>query len=231
MKLSASIMAHPSRKEMVDDLLNRLDREVTVVWDRYNSEWDTAKRAWQIGFNSDSTHHIVIQDDVLPCRDFLSGIEKALDYIPPGQLLGTFFGSNLLVKEKELVPGGGDVLVETQRHKQVTRSVAVAEAMGASFITMPGPIWGPAFAVPTDDILNMLNWCTGRSEVYDQRITLWCIERKKLCYQTFPCLAEHKDQESLVLPGRTHARVARKFIGAENSALEFDASGPVLNCR
>lgn len=230
MKLSASIMAHPSRKEMVDDLLNRLDREVTVVWDRYNSEWDTAKRAWQIGFNQDSTHHMVIQDDVLPCRDFLSGIEKALEYVPDGQLLGTFYGSALLVKESEL-GGDSDVLVETQRHRQTGRAVDLAQASGASWITMCGPIWGPAFAVPTDEILNMLNWCTGRSEVYDQRITLWCIEKKKLCYQTYPCLAEHKDQESLVLPGRTHARVARKFIGADESALSFDPTGGIVNCR
>lgn len=233
-KLSVSVMAHPTRAWMVDELLRKLRTDgkygyaegVEVIWERGYGEWDTGSRAWAWGMEQNSTHHLVIQDDVIPCKDMLAGVEWALRGVPEGELMGLFYGSALLA---ELEEGGG--LVETQRHKQVGRAVDLARAIEASWITMCGPIWGPAFVVPTAEIRGMLAWCYDRTEVYDQRITLWCIEKGKKCYQTFPCFAEHRDQPSLVLPGRTHARVARQFLGEHVSALTFNPHGPVVNCR
>lgn len=226
-------MAHPSRTEAVKDLGDRLDREVEVVWDRGLGEWDTASRAWLIGMQRVSDYHLVLQDDVLPARDLLGGVESILSKIGgiENNLMSLFFGSSLLVKDWELGPGGTGELIETPRHKQVTRACDVAEHIGASYIEMPGPIWGPAFLMRTVDIPEMLKWCEGKDEVYDTRITLWCIETGRVCYQTYPSLVEHKDLESLVLPGRTHARVARKFLGADVSALTFDPTGDVVRMR
>jgi hypothetical protein len=102
---------------------------------------------------------------------------------------------------------------------------------GHGWMRTSGPWWGPAFAMPVDAIEDMLQFCNGRGEVYDRRITIWCVDRGRECWHPYPSFAEHKDKPSLVLPDKPRAeRVARKFLGAEVSALTFDPKG-MVRCR
>lgn len=231
--LSVSIMAHPKRKAMVEDLLNRLIFRqnqlllATVVWDRRNDEWDTAQRAWQVGMSSGASHHLVIQDDVLPCVDMIEGARDAYRYLPDNALMSLYLGEAKL--------GDGRA---TPRHQNVTRAIQrfdkqTAELAGNGhgwFITS-GPWWGPAIAMPTKWIPEMLDFCIGRHEVYDRRLTIWCVSSDRCCWHPFPSFAEHKDEPSLVLPDRPRVqRVARRFLGENVSALTFQPKVTV-RCR
>ena len=90
-RLSAAVMAHPSREAMVAELVDALDRPVEVVWDEINDRHDTGLRALRAADRS-CTHHLVIQDDVVPCRDLLAGAERALCAVPDGQPGSLYLG-------------------------------------------------------------------------------------------------------------------------------------------
>lgn len=218
--VSVSIMAHPSRADMVDDLISRLDvenaygGEVQIVWDKKNEEWDTGRRSWE-AFDRGASHHLVIQDDVLPCVDMIAGVRDALRRVPERDLMSLYLGTARL--------GDGRA---TPRHQHVSRAIKRAEEINASWLTTSGPWWGPAVIIPTDSIQDMLLWCSDRVEVYDRRMTIWCVHTGRRCWHPYPSFAEHKDEPSLVLKGRPRPpRNARKFIGEDVSALTFNVGG------
>lgn len=212
-RLSAAIMAHPARAVMVDDLLGRLDREVPVVWDQIQDRHDTGIRAIE-AFDPTATHHLVLQDDIVPCRDLLAGVERALAHVPEGHPASFYLG----------------------RVKPFSRPVkeAVAQARGASWITMDGVYWGPAIAMPTSSIPAMAKWYRGKSgrtvTNYDRRISVWHEQQGIRCWYSWPCLVDHAGDESLVR-GRTVTRRAHRFVGERRSALSVDWSGGVVEMR
>lgn len=69
-------MAHPSRKDNVDKILQKLGMpNDIVVWDdRPNGgdAWYTAKKAWTLPISEECTHRLVLQDDVDICNDFIA---------------------------------------------------------------------------------------------------------------------------------------------------------------
>src|SRR5690606_1433244 len=98
MKVSTSIMAHPDRTEFVEELADSLDREVPVFWDPFGPPsgkgdrvWSVAREAWQM-YDPAAAFHVLIQDDALVCRDYLAGLEVALEHVPDYALVSTYFG-------------------------------------------------------------------------------------------------------------------------------------------
>lgn len=205
-------MAHRKRRSMVVDLQTRLDRPVTVVWDEINDRHDTGARAME-AFDPSATHHLVIQDDALPCRDMLAGVEKAV----------------------AATSGTEPVSLYTGRVRPFAREIAavIAEANGAraSWITMGGIYWGPGVVVPTETIPDMLAWYRTEGQAvtnYDRRLSVWYTLQGLRCWYTRPSLVEHRGEKSLAKhPGR--ARRAYDFLGDNVSALDVDWTGPVLD--
>lgn len=216
MTLSVAVMAHPKRADMVDDLLTRLDRPAEVVWDRVNDRHDTGARAME-AFNPDCTHHLVIQDDVLPCRDLIAGVEHALDSVPADAPVSFYTG--------RARPFG----------QEINRIVSKARNRNASWITMRGIYWGPAVCLPTVHIPDMLAWFRStegaRVTNYDRRMSVWYgLNRAKVWYSR-PSLVDHRGADSLVWnhTNGTKARRAHGFAGEDVSALDLDWSGPVVH--
>ena len=211
-KLSAAIMAHPKRAEMVDELLGWLDRPVPVVWDRVNDRHDTGVRAIE-AFDPDATHHVVIQDDVVPAGDLLAGAERALGSVPVDVPVSLYVGR-----------------VRPFAHA-VDHAVEQAEA-GASWIVMDGIYWGPAIVLPTAVIPEVVRFFRSHTvQNYDARVSRW-FERQKLpCWYTWPSLVDHRGDVSLAHPSAKAGRRTHSFAGAERSALELDWSGPVVTMR
>jgi hypothetical protein len=210
-KLSAAIMAHPSRVDWVKHLQRRLglpsDR---VVWDRGRGIWDTASRAWT-HHAPDATHHLVIQDDALVCRDLLAGLERGIDSVS-GRFLCLYVGT----------PHDG-----AKGAAKVDRLTARADAEHASWIALGSSRWGLATVLPVAVIDEMLRWSQGRTEPDDQRIGLFCRDRMAWkAWHPWPSLVDHRSEGSLVGHSRT---VARRFIGEDASALDFDWTGPVVS--
>jgi hypothetical protein len=207
--LSVSVMAHPSRADLVNDLLERIG-PVPVTWDKVNDRHDPGTRAME-AHDPTCTHHLVIQDDALPCADLLAGIEKALVHVPDGHPASFYIGK-----------------VRPFR-SAVTKAVARAE--GASWIVMAGIYWGPAIVVPTASIVELSAWYRGkhgaRHQNYDRRVSKW-FERQDLgCWYSWPSLVDHRGDDSLV-QGRSGVRRAHRALTPEESALDVDWSGEVV---
>lgn len=209
-RLSACVMAHPRRAEMVEGLHAALDWQVPVVWDRRGDRHDTGIRAME-AFDPAATHHLVIQDDVVPCRDLLAGVQRALAHVPDGCPASFYIG----------------------RVKPFRRAVqrAVDAAHGASWIVMDGIYWGPAIVVPTASIPDMAAWWWSplASQVtnYDRRVSeFFAHHGGARCFYSWPSLVEHRGDESLV-SGHTATRSAHRFHAG--SALDLDWSGDVVD--
>lgn len=202
MTLSCAVMAHPKRQAMVDELVEWLDRPVDVVWDRRNDRHDTGGRA-MAAYDPDCTHHLVIQDDVVPCRDLIAGAERAITH----------------------TPGDVPVSLYVGRVRPFAAAVqhAVEQAVDASWIVMDGIYWGPAVILPTNVIDEMLETYR-RSKVtnYDRRMSTWFEARKTPCWYTWPSLVDHRGDASIAHPSAKPGRRTHDFLGADETALECD---------
>jgi len=218
-RVSLAMMAHPARKASVERILAILDRECPVVWDEKNDRWDTGKRA-MLAYDPEATHHVVIQDDVLVCRDLCAGLERALAHIPPDAPLCGYVGR---------------VRPQTEA---VLRAVAAARKAHASFIVMRCLNWGPLVAVPTGVIPEMVAHGDTLRRVpnYDRRLSRFFeLEERRSVWYTWPSLVDHADGPSMV-KGRfatdrerePRARVAHEFIGEQASALDIDWTGQII---
>ncbi len=220
--LSVVIMAHPKRKAQVDHVLAALGHEVPVVWDQKNDRWDTGKRS-MLAYDPGCSHHLVIQDDVLVCRDLIEGVKAALEHVAAGAPLCLYVGRR------------------RPREHQVAKAAARANSLGASFITMHTLNWGPGIVVPTAAIPAMIAYSDKLTDIknYDRRLSrYWELEAHVRVWYTWPSLLDHADGPSLVA-GRLgtdrmkklESRIAHRFVGESASALALDWSGPVVEAE
>lgn len=208
-RVSAAIMAHPSRKEWVEPLMLKLGidagQHVDAVWDRVNDCWDTARRAW-LAYDPGATHHLVIQDDAEPSRDLIRGVERALEFTPAESIMSLYVGTR-----------------RPMAHS-VERVVRRATEAKPSFIAMNGLHWGVAVVIPVPEIRAMVDWCdiqTIRGD--DNRIRRYFITQKKWpTWCPWPSLVDHRDIPSVLQHAK--GRHAHRFIGAGASALDVDFS-------
>lgn len=218
-RLSIAMMACREREASVERIRAALDRECEVVWDEKRDRWDTGRRAW-LAYDPRATHHAVIQDDVLVCRDLVAGLERALSFIPA------------------TVPVSGYVGRVRPYRTLIERAVAAAAPHHVSWYTMHVLAWGPLVVVPTAAIEAMLAHCDTLTHVenYDRRLSrFWTLERRSLVWCTRPSLVDHADGPSMV-PGRPGTNRARQrdnrtawdFAGEDVSALDIDWSGDVI---
>jgi hypothetical protein len=209
--ISVAVMAHPSRDAFIPDLLAALDRPAEVVWDQKQDRWDTGRRA-MLAYDPAATHHLVVQDDAIVCRDLVAGLEQAVNHVPEGVPLCLYIG--------------------TVRPKPQAVAQLVKAAAATSWIVMDSLYWGVGVVVPTRHIDTMIAWCDQRTRVanYDLRMSRWFEAQRIPVWYPWPSLVEHRDSPSLV-PGRTAQRHARQFIGADVSALDQPWDRPQWKMR
>lgn len=212
MTVSVAVMAHPKRAEMVADLLDRLDRPAKVIWDERQDRHDTGLRAIE-AFDPSCDHHLVIQDDVLPCRDLVAGVERALVHVPDLSPASFYIG-------------------RVQPFRRRIQQIVTRAEEGASWVTMDGVYWGPAIAYPTRSIVALSEWYRSNQARhvtnYDRRVSRWFERGGWRCWYSWPSLVDHRGDASLVRASKA-VRRAHRFIGADVSALDVDWSGPVVD--
>lgn len=210
-------MAHPRRAELVDGLLERLDRPAEVAWDERGVEWDTGRRAW-LAHDPDATHHLVVQDDAVVCADLCAGLEAALAH-QPDALVGLYVG--------RVRPYAS----------RIERAVAQADEWhrSVSWLGMPKLLWGVAVAMPVDairDAVKATDRLHPRVAEYDRLLSVWALRRGMRIRYTWPSLVDHAPVPSLLGhgPGLGHGdgRVAHRFAGTDTSALALDWAGGTL---
>jgi hypothetical protein len=202
--ISVSIMAHPKREQWIPTLVDKIDADVTVVWDRHNDRWDTGRRSL-LAYHKDATHHLVVQDDALVCRDLVAGLTVAATH-SKDHPVGLYTGN-----------------IRPQ-HAAVARQLAAAREQGSAWWHGEGPWWGVGIMLPTKHIPGLLRWADRQTHVanYDMRISRWYRRRQLDCWYTVPSLVNHRHgptNPSLVAGRTALNRRARWFIGESRSAL------------
>lgn len=211
-RVSVAVMAHPRRAKLVDDLvvdLRSTDVEPQVVWDRQNVEWDTGRRAL-MAFDRRASHHLIVQDDALVCRDLVRAAGRVALAAGPDRPVSLYTG--------RVRPFRG----------LVADAWAEARAAGATALELPGPWWGVALMVPTAHILDLVAWADrrgGHIREYDKRLARWYARAGVAWWHTVPSLVDHRPDEPSLLPGHVGTRTAHEFIGCESSGLEVEWQG------
>ena len=203
MKVSVSVMAHPLRAALVEELTASLDRPAQVAWDRHNSAWDTARRAWE-AHDPSATHHLVLEDDAVACRDLVAGLELALEHVPAEAAVSLYVGT--------LRPDG----------RRVAAAVNRADRAGAAWVVMSDIKWGVALAAPVAVIPEML--AHGDSPAYDWNVRSYFARRRWPVWCTWPSLVDHRDVPGLVRHQVPPSGPRRAHRFASGSALDVDWS-------
>lgn len=175
---------------------------VEVVCDiNTDGVWPTARRAW-LNYPKTATHRLVIQDDVFPCVDFLTGAAAALAARP-------------------------DVPVSFYANRQ---AIGEAREKGVHWAAINDGCWGQAMCLPTTLIPSLMEWVDHHIDPSfkhdDTRITMWCLETGQRVWCTAPSLVEHIGAAHSILGQSNKNRVARWFIGADESALSIPWETP-----
>ena len=190
MTFSTSIMMHPSRVEYKDYLLSKLG-EVPIAMDRGKGLWDTARRAWLM-FDPTKDFHLVIQDDAIIGKDFYERAEKEIKE-HPGSAFSFYFGNR----------------------KRFIKIAEKAEQQGG--ISMGWISWGVAICLPTQSIIEMIDYCEKLPASYkkhdDTMIAKYLASIKMPVWYPMPSLVDHRTGESLVSSELEGGRKAFKFIG------------------
>jgi hypothetical protein len=202
--ISVAVMAHHKREAWVPELVDSIDADVEVVWDRHNERWETGRRAL-LAYDPAASHHLVVQDDAIVCRDLVAGLTVAVEHSqfhPVGLYIGT------------IRPARSDVVA----------AVRIAQLNRSSWVQMEGPWWGVGILVPTAHIEDIVEFGDRKTSVanYDMKISRWYKTQNIDCWYTFPSLVEHRhgDENPSLIPGRTAKnRRAHVFIGRDESAL------------
>lgn len=212
--LSASIMAHPDRADLVSDLQDRLGRDIPIAWDTEgpasgNSDrvWRTARAGWRLA-DPDADWHVLIQDDAVPCPDFLEGLERALEFVPPDATVCPYLGQGGAAPRKWLTLG------------------TLADQRRASFVVSQSLMWGVAICLPVALIPDMIARADTMHRVPDDmRVAGWTKRRAGEVWYTWPSLVDHRPVPSITKHRAADRRAVRHHQG---SALELSWTGPVV---
>lgn len=214
MKLSASIMAHPDRAECVADLLDTLGRPVRVHYDtegpasgNADRGWRTARGGW-VMHDPDADFHLLLQDDALVSHHLLTGLEVALEYVPPDAVISPYLGK-----------GGATP------HRW-RRMAADADRLGASWVVSSKLMWGVGIILPVARIPEMIDRADRMAGITDDmRVAGWAERSRTEVWYTWPSLVDHRAVPSLTKHNAKDRRAERHHMA---SALDLDWRGPVV---
>ena len=195
--------AYSDRREWVRAMVSQLSKEnpdipLTIIEDTEREGcWPTYRRALLAA--GSASHHLVLQDDIGLCRDFIASVANVIR-ARPGNLISLYTNA---------------------------AAVSKARAKGDAWIEKAG-ICGPAMIWPKDSIGEFLEWQDAHIDpafAWDTvRVSMWLIKTSKRAFATVPSLTQHLGcgLSTMGLNGRS--KVAAWYIGAEKSALGIDWS-------
>lgn len=193
MRITCSIMAHPSRHEAAQALYNQLHAMpfmmVQIVYDRQNDEWDTGKRSLQAGAGW-GDWHLVIQDDAILTPDFYANLEGAIAAVPEKVLISLYTGTVKPMPERI--------------------KAAVDKAYFANWLRSNLLYWGVAFVLPSEHIKPLLEFVEDVDQLYDTRVGYFYNANMLPIYYTAPSLVDHDDDMASIVgtdataPRRAH---------------------------
>jgi hypothetical protein len=175
-------------REIHPETIKNLTIDFQIISDWWKSgPWPTAKRCWEHGVRIDGTHHMILQDDITVCDDFLLGVHEVIRACP-------------------------DSPISLYANRKICEQ---AKEQDARWVRIPDGIWGPAVIMPTDHIPLFLSWEAQHIKPSfkhdDSRLAMWCVKTGNSVMCPQPSLVQHKAAQKSLL-GQSHpSKVARWF--------------------
>lgn len=206
--LSGAIMAHPKRRAWAEGLSDQTG--LPIVWDRVSLVWETATRAWR-AHDPNATHHIVIQDDAVLCRDFIPTVLNLIEAAPLEPI-------SLLVVDYRL---------HGQKYKY-EEAVRRGDRLWRSWLS----VTAIATILPTRDIEPMVEFgdTTMERVLHDDfKMREFYKQRGVKFVFPIPSLVQHRhqDENPSLLEGHDAKfpdRTSSTFIGLKRSPIDIDWS-------
>lgn len=156
--------------------------------------WPTHRRALEaVG---SASHHLVLQDDVGLCGDFLYSVEQVIRAMP-GHLISLYSNA-----------------------QQVHGARALGDAWIVDYACGPAVIW------PSHLIVEFLNWqerFIDAAFAWDNvRVSMWLIKTARQSFATVPSLVQHLGCTSSILGLNHPSKVAAWWIGEDRSGADVD---------
>lgn len=194
-KLSISIMAHPSRAAFFPRLKEKLG-DVPFAIDQNNNLIDNCKAAWRL-YDPECQFHVVIQDDGIICNNFEY---RALKFITE--------------REQERALKNWTVTGYNFYCRAFYPPEKMAEFEKQGYLYEGYNRGGVAICLPTNQIENMLKYYDTLNSLHDDvRISQWITHNKfRMCFAV-PSLVDHDDHNTSLAGSKpVMFRKAYKFI-------------------
>jgi hypothetical protein len=176
-------MAHPSRyKWVVGHLKPELSKycRVSTSWDTKGIGcWQNQKRSWQM-YTEDATHHMVIQDDVKVCNNFIPAVLKALEANPDNAISWSNHATN------------ASLAIRDDQH-WITMSYGCCGQCNTLPISMIKPFI--AWEMATFNQSNEGKFLRSNA---DTRLSAFLAEQNMVTYSPVPYLVDHVEMGSLL---------------------------------
>lgn len=221
MTVVARIQAHPNRAHLHEKLLPCLDGipcEVSV----HQSHPPNPLRGYQQALNDlpeDASHVVVLQDDVLVCKNFPLAVERIALSNPETPVI-LFLARLPRYESKHFTHALG-----------TPKRYIDARPKSGSFLPVVAVLW------PKTKAMHFREWTIQNVHVLpgypkrdpasdDAAFAIWALRNREKVRVAVPNLVEHPDLEPSLIGRRPHwgkdkGRVALSFIG-ENDPLELD---------
>jgi hypothetical protein len=170
----------PQRRAWLNQMIRKLGglseiNKRTVHWSvvkDYNHAgiWITTKRCLAEYAHNHPTHHVVLQDDMMPCYGYFDLLYGAIQEKP-------------------------DSIISTFSMRRI--ALQVVENGGHWFISDGGTIWGGTYVLPVVMIPDFLSWEAAYIDQVimkhhdDSRLALWANYRGHTVWNVTPSLVEH----------------------------------------
>jgi len=208
LKLSISLFTHPLRKSRLEETLKLLGEETSsmqVIEDkRSEGILETSLRAWS-SYDPSADYHMVLQDDIIPCHNFLASIPSILAYLPLGSTASLC----------------DNFPVMSQSHTHDKHWLVTDLVHNACALIQP--------VKQIDDFVQWASWNIRHEYFHDDGALETYLKLNKLhCWHTIPSLIRHNNLGS-VYSMRTGIKDRRRigptesvFIGANADPLDLD---------
>ena len=164
--------------------------------------WPNQRQAWLNATRCDSTHFMVLHDDISVCRDFIPGVLAQIQQ-RPDDVLSLFSNHELCAEAKE--------------------------SQDTHWLALPYGLWGQAIVMPRENAISFLGEYWDRAELvsdwdnHESRIRIYLESLGKSPLQPVPSLVNHLPFPSMLGHDTAQPTVARWHIGDE-SPLAIDWS-------
>jgi len=196
-KLSISVMAHPSRSKNFPYLREKLG-EVPFSIDQKNNLIENCKAAWMM-HDPKSDFHVVIQDDAIICHRFKERAEQFITDMESERIshCRPVYGYNFFIRPE----------YDAAKMRQFEIQGYQLEGRNRG---------GVAVCLPTNQIESMLEFYDTLTECHDdERISLWVMKNKFQMIFPIPSLIDHNDHKPSLVGHNGLNREAYKFIDNE----------------